>query len=431
MSFERVTFQCHDIEIKGKVYRPEVLDDCKGIVIFTHGLGYCDRQYEIDGDQFAAKGYILFVYNLRGHAGTSGEWTLNAAIADLSAIIDFLTHHYVFPNNLRICAMGHSTGALITLFAAAKDPRIRLVSAVTVVTRLRDSYLHWFESGFNIESQDFFKAKGVLDPKIKEFLDQLEPYEQFEKKQLDLSTLEIPHRYGLLKSKSWSKFFHEIVFTESIIEHADELKIPVLLFRGESDEVMDVKKTNELYDKLKGRLLCKLFVTGSLNHFHNDRWGLIQQETLRFFDEHCGYSDSSNEAEKHILIIDDDPLVTRSLQILLQKSGFEHVHICNDGETALKSMLEFKEKMGRCFNLVISDIRMPGIDGVETIRRAKKIVAERNEAASPVIFITGYEGDAGKERASEVGYMDYFYKPLDLNKFVESVRRHLGCIKKS
>jgi CheY-like chemotaxis protein len=190
--------------------------------------------------------------------------------------------------------------------------------------------------------------------------------------------------------------------------------------------VMDVKKTNELYEKLKGRLPCKLFVTGSTNHFHNDRWRLIQQETLKFFDQNCGVLSGKACEEKHILIIDDDPLVTRSLQVLLTRSGFTNVRVCNDGETALKLMIDFKERMGRAFNLVISDIRMPGIDGVETIRRAKNIIEDKVVSASPVIFITGYEGDSGKARASEVGYMDYFYKPLDLDKFVESVRRHLA-----
>ena len=46
---------------------------------------------------------------------------------------------------------------------------------------------------------------------------------------------------------------------------------------------------------------------------------------------------------------------------------------------------------------------------------------------SPVIFITGYEGDANVERAKQIGYVDYLYKPLDIKHFITSVKKQLQC----
>ena len=78
----------------------------------------------------------------------------------------FLTRRYDFENKERICVIGHSTGALITLLASLKDKRIKFGSVVTTVTCLKDSFLYWFESGFNQEVKEFFKAKTFeLAPK--------------------------------------------------------------------------------------------------------------------------------------------------------------------------------------------------------------------------------------------------------------------------
>ena len=122
--FERVEFLCDKSLFKGKVYRPANLDQCKGIVIFTHGLGYCDRQYKIDGQYFADNGYLILIYNLRGHAGTPGKWTLQNSADDLIEGINFLTRRYDFPNKERICVIGHSTGALITLLASLQTKKL-------------------------------------------------------------------------------------------------------------------------------------------------------------------------------------------------------------------------------------------------------------------------------------------------------------------
>jgi CheY-like chemotaxis protein len=425
---EKIEFVSNGIVLPGKVCRPADLTKCKGIVIFTHGLGYCVRQYKIDGEYFANNGYLLMTYNLRGHAGNPGEWSVDASVLDLIAAIDSLIQNYKFPSNERICVMGHSTGALISLLASLRDKRIKFGSLVTVVTCLTDSYLHWFKSGFNETVKEFFKAKGILPEIINRFLNDSAMLNQYRKETVEQASLNISHRYGLLKSDSFNTFFHEIAYSEDILKHINEIQAPFLLFRGEYDEVMDVEKTNELYESLNKKIPTRLYITDSKNHLHNDRWGLIQEETLKFFDIFCDYNRAAvSFSDKFVLLVDDEPLVTRSLQKLLVQQGIANVEIAESGDRALEMIRELKITKNKSFDLIISDIRMPGIDGIETIKRAKDFISRSKGKESPVIFITGYEGEGAVERAKQIGYVDYLYKPLDINHFLTSVKKQLQC----
>lgn len=423
---ERVDFLSDRALFKGRVFRPEDLNCCKGIVIFTHGLGYCDRQYKIDGQFFAQNGYLLLIYNLRGHAGTPGKWTLQNAVEDLIEGVDFLVQKYRFENNQRICVIGHSTGALITLLASLKDKRIKFGSVVTTVTSLTDSYLHWFKSGFNQEVKEYFKSKGVIPSIIEKFLNDKHMLEKYRAGELSDDDLVVPHRYGMLKSDSFKDFFYEIAYSPDIIKLSHLIDIPILLFRGEYDEVMDVKKTHELYDGLSRKIPSKLYVTDSKNHFHNDRWDMIQEETLKFFDIFCEFRSRQKEIKpKDILIIDDEKLVTQTLKKLLSKQKILRVTVANSGSDALVSIAELKRRENKVFDLIVCDIRMPELDGIETVKRAKKIMTDSNVDASPIIFMTGYEGTKAEQDAKSLGYVDYLRKPFDTEDFLNSVQKHL------
>ena len=425
---EKIEFLSNGATLSGKICRPADLAKCKGIVIFTHGLGYCVKQYKINGEYFAKNGYLLLTYNLRGHAGTPGKWSVDASVQDLIAAIDHLTQSYKFSRNERICVLGHSTGALISLLASLRDNRIKFGSLVTIVTCLTDSYLHWFKSGFNQEVKEFFKTKGKIAEICNEFLDDPIMLDKYRNGKVDPAALAINHRYGLLKSDRLDSFFHEIAYSDDILKHIDEIQIPLLLFRGEYDEVMDVKKTNELYEKLNKRIPTRFYITDSKNHFHNDRWNLIQEETLKFFDVFCDYNRAVvNFSDKFVLLVDDEPLVTKSLQKLLVQQGIANVQIAESGDRALEMIRELKTGKNKTFDLIISDIRMPGIDGIETIKKAKDFISHSKGKESPVIFITGYEGDGAVERAKQIGYVDYLYKPLDINHFLTSVKKQLQC----
>ena len=116
---------------------------------------------------------------------------------------------------------------------------------------------------------------------------------------------------------------------------------------------------------------------------------------------------------KKILILDDEELIIRTLAKLLEKNGYE-VMVVKNGEDAV-AMAEAED-----FDLIISDIRMPGINGLEamkTIYQGKKI---------PTIFITGYADPLLEEEAKQTDAVAYIYKPFDLSDLMEKVKKVLG-----
>ena len=122
---------------------------------------------------------------------------------------------------------------------------------------------------------------------------------------------------------------------------------------------------------------------------------------------------------KNILVIDDDHLVVKSLARLLEREGYS-VSGAESGQEAL-NLIENAD-----FDLIISDVRMPEMNGIETTCNIKDILKEKNKEAIPVIFITGYTSETNYNRAQKLGPTDYIYKPFDKEKFLQSVRSALG-----
>jgi CheY-like chemotaxis protein len=101
-----------------------------------------------------------------------------------------------------------------------------------------------------------------------------------------------------------------------------------------------------------------------------------------------------------VLVIDDDAVVGRSFDRVLSKKGYE-VSTALNGEEALKDI----ESMD--YDVVFTDIKMPGMDGIE--------VAERIKAKcpwTPVVVITGYGTEENEARASVLGVSGFVRKPL-------------------
>ncbi len=119
--------------------------------------------------------------------------------------------------------------------------------------------------------------------------------------------------------------------------------------------------------------------------------------------------------KKHeILLVEDDVLVLKTVEKLLNGSGY-NVTAARNGEEALKVI---KDKH---FDLIISDIRMPGLDGIQTIERLKQV----EQRPTPVILITGYASEEAPIDAVKLGVVDYILKPFNNEELLESVRRAL------
>jgi DNA-binding NtrC family response regulator len=118
-----------------------------------------------------------------------------------------------------------------------------------------------------------------------------------------------------------------------------------------------------------------------------------------------------------ILIVDDDPLVPRTLRILLKKHGHD-VEAAANAEEAFRSMAKSPPEV------VISDINMPGLDGFEVLKRVKATCP-----ASEVILVTGYGTIEHAVRGMREGAFDYVTKPVLDDEMVMVVERALEAVR--
>lgn len=113
-----------------------------------------------------------------------------------------------------------------------------------------------------------------------------------------------------------------------------------------------------------------------------------------------------NKDAKRILICDDDKSVSDFLTLFLKKEGFEVV------ETAVTAQ-EALDKIRLCrYQLVLLDIRLPGMDGIQALGKIKEI-----DKTIDVIMITGFPEEETAREAVKLGAYDYIVKPFDLAYF--------------
>ncbi len=106
-------------------------------------------------------------------------------------------------------------------------------------------------------------------------------------------------------------------------------------------------------------------------------------------------------ALRKVLVVDDDAVVGKSFnRVLSEKKGYVVTTVENAHE-ALKQMRE------QSFDVVFTDIKMPGMDGVELAERVKA-----SQPWTPVVIITGYGTTENESRAKAAGVSDFVRKPL-------------------
>ena len=119
-----------------------------------------------------------------------------------------------------------------------------------------------------------------------------------------------------------------------------------------------------------------------------------------------------------ILVVDDDPLVRETLVAVLGAAGLGCRTAANGAE-ALQAVAVAPP------DLILLDIRMPGLDGVETCRRLKATPAS---AAIPVIALTGADDADSVLRMQEAGSLMYLAKPFSIESLLAAVRLTLGLL---
>ena len=123
--------------------------------------------------------------------------------------------------------------------------------------------------------------------------------------------------------------------------------------------------------------------------------------------------DENRDKPVRILVIDDEPVIRELLDDVLSRKGYV-VDTAEDGEVGLAKAQKTS------YDLVFTDIRMPGISGVEVYRRIKVISPE-----SQVIVMTGYGLEEMIQQALDMGAFADVKKPFDLETIYELVERAL------
>jgi two-component system KDP operon response regulator KdpE len=114
----------------------------------------------------------------------------------------------------------------------------------------------------------------------------------------------------------------------------------------------------------------------------------------------------------HILVVDDEPQITRVLRTSLSAQGYD-IRIANSGEMALEIMKDWQP------NLIITDLSMPSIDGVELTRHVRAI------SQVPILVLSVRDKERQKVEALDAGADDYMTKPFGMNELLARVRANL------
>lgn len=112
---------------------------------------------------------------------------------------------------------------------------------------------------------------------------------------------------------------------------------------------------------------------------------------------------------KHILVVDDETEIRDSLRVVLEDCGYEST----TAETGKEAIDKLKEKE---FDLVITDIRMPEMGGLDVIEKLRSL---DNEV--PVLIITAYVYREMAVRAMQMGANGYLLKPLDFDELIHRI----------
>ncbi len=123
--------------------------------------------------------------------------------------------------------------------------------------------------------------------------------------------------------------------------------------------------------------------------------------------------------KKRILLVDDEPIVTRTLALYLEDTGKYEVRTVNDGTLAVQAARDFRPDM------ILLDVVLPEVDGPEI---AAQVRQDEMVKDTPIVFLTALvkRMEVGP-RGKDIGGYPFMAKPLDPDRVVECIERHTGA----
>ena len=116
-----------------------------------------------------------------------------------------------------------------------------------------------------------------------------------------------------------------------------------------------------------------------------------------------------------ILIVDDEPDIADLFRQRFRREvrqGQYVLHFADSGEEALRRLAEIHPEL----IVILSDINMPGMDGLELLRQVRRLRPEL-----PVLMVTAYGDDERRHRADELGAAAFLTKPVDFNQLKQQL----------
>ncbi len=126
---------------------------------------------------------------------------------------------------------------------------------------------------------------------------------------------------------------------------------------------------------------------------------------------------SPRQAQRRILVVDDNVDAAASLALLLTSLGHE-VRMAHDGDAALKAAAQFHPE------IVLLDIGMPGQDGYEVARQLKAL---RQDGEMRIVAVTGWGQDADRARAKDAGFDLHLVKPVEIQDLAQALDGRNGA----
>ncbi|NIM19978.1 MAG: response regulator [Candidatus Latescibacteria bacterium] len=120
--------------------------------------------------------------------------------------------------------------------------------------------------------------------------------------------------------------------------------------------------------------------------------------------------------EKKILLVEDNPVNRRLAEFLLRSQGYQVRAAANAQEA-------FDNIKSEPPDLILMDVQLPGMDGLEATKKIKEEPASRD---IPVVAVTSYAMKGDREKALAAGCSGYITKPIDKDKFIQEVANVLG-----
>jgi len=121
--------------------------------------------------------------------------------------------------------------------------------------------------------------------------------------------------------------------------------------------------------------------------------------------------------KRSVLLVDDHPMMRQLMTEVLTQTDIGVVS-AGSSQEALELLLQYR------FDLVLTDVQMPGMDGIELLRRLRSLKGSPN-ASIPCVFVTGSMEDAKRREAERLGALAFFTKPFDIQAIAQFIAEHL------